>query len=486
MKKALTILSIALLFSSLSAQNPDAEYNLIKHHYTLNNDGTIDYNFRKEMKYLRNKAITAYADKGETFILYNPAFETLTINECYTIRPDGSKVVTPQNAFINQLPSECINCGRFNGIREMAIVHTALEINSVVVLDYTIHRKSNILSETIQPQQNCPVKKFEIIVDAPQNDAIDIKYNEPLCAIKWTLANDMHTYHFVANNLPQTFNESYMPQPEKLYTQVSLKSTNLNSLKSTFPENLEGANEVLNSLKKDNATDYVVAIRDYVIDNINTNNIPSSLLNYEVAPASVTWASNCGTQQDKTLLLRSLLNQAGFSSYPAEENENTLIVSIDGRQQRLSAIHKTPITLYGIAREEEASLTIEKEMPLDTIRLVDGYFIVKIPMGHQIYNPSMLTSERNSPLLTHKCAESYHYTIPLPKGAKIVGNKIDISKKVKGLGEVSVTIKQKGNTLDVKRNLTIEKDIISTQDYKDFREIIQIWGSYNQVQVVSE
>ena len=76
MKKVLTILSIALLFSSISAQNPDAEYNLIKHHYTLNSDSTIDYNFRKEIKYLRNKAITAYADKGETFILYNPAFET--------------------------------------------------------------------------------------------------------------------------------------------------------------------------------------------------------------------------------------------------------------------------------------------------------------------------------------------------------------------------------------------------------------------------
>ena len=106
----------ALLFNSISAQNPDAEYNLIKHHYTLNSDSTIDYNFRKEIKYLRNKAITAYADKGETFILYNPAFETLTINECYTIRPDGTKVTTPQNAFINQLPSECVNCGRFNGI----------------------------------------------------------------------------------------------------------------------------------------------------------------------------------------------------------------------------------------------------------------------------------------------------------------------------------------------------------------------------------
>ena len=483
MKKTLTILSIALLFGSLSAQNPDAEYNLIKHHYTLNSDSTIDYNFRKEIKYLRNKAITAYADKGETFILYNPAFETLTINECYTIRPDGTKVETPQNAFINQLPSECTDCGRFNGIREMAIVHTALEINSVVVLDYTIHRKSNILNETLQPQQNCPVKKFEIIVDAPKNESINVQYNKSLQGIQWTMANDTHRYHFVAQNLAQTISESYMPTPEKLYTQVTISNDRV-PIHNEALKTIEGADALLNTLKKEKESDYVVAIRDYVIDNINTNNIPLSLLNYEVSPASVTWATNCGTQKDKNLLLRSLLKQAGFSSYFVDESEQTLIVTADGMQQRLSATHKTPIMLYGVARDENPSNSVDMEMPLDTIALADGYYMVKLPMGRQNYNPTMLTSERLSPVQVRRCNETDKYTIQLPKGAKLVGDKIEASKKASGIGEVSISIKQKGNTLEIKRNLVIEKDIISVEDYKDFREIIQIWGSYSQVQLV--
>lgn len=482
MKKALIILCLGLLFGNIYAQNPDAEYNLIKHHYTLNNDGSMDYNFRKEMKFLRNKAITAYADKGETFILYNPAFETLTINECYTIRPDGSKVVTPKNAFIEQLPSECTNCGRFNGIREMAIVHTALEINSVVVLDYTIHRKSNILKETLQPQQNCPVKRFEIIVDAPKSENINIQYNSPLMDLKWTLANDTHSYHFVANNIAQTPNESYMPAPEKLYLQISLNN-GLYQFNDTPVETIEDATSVLKALSTENNDKYVVAIRDYVLDNINTNDIPLSLLNYEVSPASVTWASNCGTQQDKVLLIRSLLHQAGFTAYPSEENENTLIVSYDGVQHRLSAVHKSPITLYGIARDEEPQYKAGAEKQLDTTLITDGYYMVKLPMGRQNYNPALLTSERISPVQVRRCDETSEYTIPLPKGAKLVGSEIDESKKCKGVGEVSVSIKQKGDKIQVKRHLVIEKDLIDTADYQSFRDLMQLWGSYAQVHI---
>ena len=75
---------MSLLPCAVAQTLPDAEYNLIRRTYTLNEDGSMDIRYRKELKLLRNRAITAYADKGETFIEYNPAFEELTINECYT------------------------------------------------------------------------------------------------------------------------------------------------------------------------------------------------------------------------------------------------------------------------------------------------------------------------------------------------------------------------------------------------------------------
>ena len=159
MKKIiLTIITLAVATIAMAqSKQPDAEYNLIRRSYKVNSDSTMELRFHKEIVLLRNRAITAYADKGETFITYNPAFETLTINECYTIRPDGTKVNTPQNAFVLQLPSECANCGRLNDLREMAIVHTALEYNCTIVLDYTLKRRNTLRRRPHRcPQQHTP------------------------------------------------------------------------------------------------------------------------------------------------------------------------------------------------------------------------------------------------------------------------------------------------------------------------------------------
>ena len=162
--KRIFLLTMAVLMGAMTmAQNqPDAEYKLIRRSYKTNSDGSMDINFRKEIKMIRNRAITAYADKGETFITFNPQFETLTINECYTIMADGTKVETPENAFVLQLPSECADCGRLNGIREMAIVHTALEYNCMIVLDYTIHRNSSRLGERCTCKEDGPVHRYEV------------------------------------------------------------------------------------------------------------------------------------------------------------------------------------------------------------------------------------------------------------------------------------------------------------------------------------
>ena len=99
------------IFNSLHAQQPDAIYKQIRYEWTLNADGTSDYHYRHEVQIITNRALTAYADKGETFVVYNPNLEDLTINEVYTLRADGSRVDMPQNAFVYQLPEECADCG---------------------------------------------------------------------------------------------------------------------------------------------------------------------------------------------------------------------------------------------------------------------------------------------------------------------------------------------------------------------------------------
>ena len=170
MKKASIILSLLILGlqMTVSAQQPDAVYKLVHREWTLNTDGSSDYRYRHEVQILRNRALTAYADKGETFVVYNPEIEDVTVNEVYTLQLDGTRVDMPQNAFIHQLPSECADCGRFNHLRELTMVHTGMEIGCVVVVDYTIHRRYNLLYENLPILRECPIEKLEIKVNPPK------------------------------------------------------------------------------------------------------------------------------------------------------------------------------------------------------------------------------------------------------------------------------------------------------------------------------
>lgn len=67
MKKTVltAIVLFAAAFAAAQTGQPDAEYNLIRRSYRTNSDGSMDIRFRKEIVLLRNRAITAYADKGD-------------------------------------------------------------------------------------------------------------------------------------------------------------------------------------------------------------------------------------------------------------------------------------------------------------------------------------------------------------------------------------------------------------------------------------
>ena len=86
MKKITTFLAI-LMFAAealVMAQQPDAEYKLLSKKYVLNNNGNVDYTYHKELKLNSQRAF--FSIYGESFIVYNPEFQTLKINEAYTLR----------------------------------------------------------------------------------------------------------------------------------------------------------------------------------------------------------------------------------------------------------------------------------------------------------------------------------------------------------------------------------------------------------------
>lgn len=483
-----TLLSIVGLQTSIcSAQ--DAVYKLLRYEWTLNDDGTSDYHYRHEVQILRNRALVAYADKGETFVVYNPDLEELTINEVYTIQKDGTRVNMPQNAFISQLPEECADCGRFNHIRELAMVHTGMELGCTVVVDYTIHRHYNLLHESIPLQRECPVEKLEVVVNYNHND-MELGYTVDgfqylnsndvtrTASINTDDMNRVLNYTFV--NVKQAPNEPYMPAD--IIPTLRIFNGTLEFTPAFDQEPFKGATEVMGQVMNKKGKENIVAARNFVVDNIHLNDIHPSHLGYTHATAAEVWQTGCGTPVDKAVLLAGILNAEGYRASVVGEASDEVAVMIDTLEYRLSVRSKSPMFLYGKAKDEVKTINMKatfNDATLDTLE--DGFFSFPMPFIHlegdtdPIVRASQLPLVRTTPLQTSACDIKSDVTYMIPKGVKLVSGNIKRELSFDGVGSVKIVIKQSGNKLHLVRNMKVEKSLIPVEDYAKYRQLLATW-----------
>ncbi len=491
MKKILfaaAIFSICnLQFSIARAQQPDAVFKLLRYEWTLNADGSSDYHYRHEVQILRNRALTAYADKGETFVVYNPDLEELTINEVYTRQLNGTRVEMPQNAFVYQLPEECADCGRFNHMRELAMVHTGMELGCVIVVDYTIHRKYNLLYESLPMQRECPVERLEVVVNHPTD--MDVKWDFfgnqylPNGGVNRTSSintdNTVKTLQFTLVNMPQAPREPYMPADIvpilHIYNSTpehtpAFDQKSFAAASDAMGQVITGTDERMN----------VAKVRDFVIDNIHLNDIRPSHLGYVHSTPDVTWQTGCGTAIDKAVLLAAILNNEGYRARVMGDNMDEVGVFIDTVEYRLNVRRKEPIDINGKACDEVETFEYtgeEKEAPV--VALEDGFYSLHIPaIPYHLSLPDVnhLPYVRTTPLSTTACDVNVEQTFPIGKGLKLVGGDIIRKASHDGIGRVEVSIRQKGDKIKVARRIKIEKTLIPVEEYTKFRELLTTWN----------
>ena len=303
---------------------PDAVYHLIRKEYKINEDGSTDMRFRKEMQLFSHDAF--FHTYGETLIPYNTDFQTLTINEAYTIRKDGSKVETPANAFNPSLPAGCTDCERFNTIREMVVTHTALEYDATIVLDYTIHTEANFLGiwmERVDLCEPAPIERYEVSVTLPAEYSLQYMvncYGRQVQPAKDT-QNLQYRMSWVFENLPQRPAEAYLPHdylpymmmttigdPTAFMSELTFQNAFVPAEKNFYREagaiTVDGQSEI----------DKVLALRNYVADMIHTNDVSLKQMNYIIASPATVWQTKCGSRVDKDMLLATLLRASGFQA----------------------------------------------------------------------------------------------------------------------------------------------------------------------------
>ncbi len=324
----------------------DAVYLSLFREFTLNPDGSMDYRFIKKQKLLTYRSF--HNLYGETFLVYNPAFQQLKINEVSTLMKNGKKIQGPANALNEVLPGYAANAPAYNGLREMVITHTGLERDAIISLDYQIHTikgfypalmGNEVLTETEA------VKALTIKIRIPVGQSLNYRLLNIADPLVKTTENGFQVYTWTFTNLPAASAEESQKGNQDLYPRLIFSSFKSReemirflTQQQTFGFQTDASmkNEI-SKLKAEtsNSLDIVLKLQDKVVNDIRLYPIPWKVSGYTFRTASETWNSNGGTLAEKMILLTALLGEAGIKAEP------TLIARsgiLDPRESNLSLV----------------------------------------------------------------------------------------------------------------------------------------------------
>lgn len=316
--------------SKLFAQDSkyDAVYLSVIKEYTLNPDGSMDYRYAKEQKLQSYRSF--HNLYGETFIVYNPLYQNLKINESYTLMANGKKVTTPVNAFNEVLPGFAANAPAFNAIREMVITHTGLERNATIYLDYTIHSNKGSFpalggNELLAEAE--PLKNLIIRIRIPAEVDLFFKVFNADFPPAITKEGSFKVFTWQLKDLSAYSPEDHQPGDRARYPRLIFSTKNNYSNVLSFLTNQPAFQSKPTEPMKSAVVKWIDEIKDpleialkiqeKVVNDFRLIAVPLRYTGYSCRTPDQVWNSNYGNSLEKTLLLTTLLNSANIDAKPS-------------------------------------------------------------------------------------------------------------------------------------------------------------------------
>jgi len=329
--------AICLLFSTLlfsQDENYDAVYLQLTKIYTLNADGSMDYNYVKKIKLQTYRAFNNLY--GETFIIYNPEFQSLKINDVYTIMADGKKVSSPKNAFNEVLPGFASGAPAYNNMREMVITHPGTERNAILCLDYTLHSKKGFYPALMGNEvlaESEPLKELTVKIRVPLTVKLNYKILNSNASPEEFEEEGFRVCSWKFRDVPAISPEEFQKggfdlYPRLIFSTAKDRGVVYGSFKQSFSavqpseEIKKTAEAILKECKEE--TDVILKLQEKVVNEFRLWPVPLKYTGFTCRPAAETWKSNGGNLAEKAILLISLLNEAGFSAEPVLVMRNSL------------------------------------------------------------------------------------------------------------------------------------------------------------------
>ena len=320
--KLILLLSLlAMTVTSFAAS--EAEYGKVSKAWTLHADGSQEYRSSMELTLFTHTAMNS--TYGESFIVYNPDFQTLKIHSSYTRQKDGTIVKTPDNAFVEVLPRFAADAPAYNQLKEMVVVHTGLELGATIYLDYSIITKPGYypaLDINERLQETSPVKECKVSIPGPENRPPAWQLLGSDAKASQATRNGAKEVSWTLRNLPASSREAFLPQnqdgiPRLIASSYSSNKEALSTLNKRFNTSGNYESKTFGSYITEKATsdeEKVNAIRNHVVNNMGYCAIPLACTGYSIRNVDTALRSAYGTLAEKTQLLNVLLNAVGIQS----------------------------------------------------------------------------------------------------------------------------------------------------------------------------
>ncbi len=514
--KLILLLGLLAMAGTVSAAS-EAEYGKISKAWTLRDDGSQEYSNTKDLPLFTHTAMNG--TYGESFIVYDPEFQTLEIHSSYTKQKDGTIVKTPDNAFVEVLPRFAADAPAYNRLKEMVVVHTGLELGATIYLDYSIITRAGYypaLDINERLQESSPVKECEVSISVPEDSPIAWQLLGGAAKASQATRGGTKEISWTLRDLPASSREAFLPQNQDGVPRLVASSyaSNKEAL-ATLGKRLDASgsyeSEAFGSYITEKAAgdeEKARAIQEHVVNNMGYSAIPLAHTGYSIRDVDVALRSAYGTLAEKAQLLSVLLNAAGIRSevvavYPGNLDINAcglgaikdlaVKATVAGKDRFLSAtsLAPSPLTARGeldqalaldgtpvTPQAEPMVIKESEEINVTNDEARDGFVICTLPAiadGVDSWGMSALGSKRSGLFeLPSRIKEEVTYTVTPTEGMTLLtpAKEQVISKP---FGKVTRTITPKGNTIEVVRTIELDKQQFTPAEYGDVRALIHEW-----------
>lgn len=525
------ILGMLLLAVLPVKAESEAEFRKLSKTYTLRADGSQELRVQKELTLFTHAAMNGLY--GETFIVYDPEFQELTIHESYTRQKDGTVIKTPSNALVEVLPSSAANAPAYNHLKEMVVVHTGLELGATIYLDYSIVSKAGYLPELdvcCPVKELSPVKEFIFRLNVPAGKSVRYELlnasTKPVIAqgngmksFIWTLKDvaprpyaypsgrgNLGLVQAVASGMMPVFVAStwpgYTEAVKYLQKQFAVGNTSVVEGKvAELTQGLEGNPQAMRN-----------AIANYMagLYQLGHCNVSLQDAGYRLRPASEVITSAYGTQAELVNLDVTLQRAAGLE---AEVAVCALRPSVDGNRglatvmslvcqskkmpekvaltgteeaclqpfMTITDLQGKKLMLESYLGAKEARTTDTLEVKSDKLQeLADGWGIVPLSDPTPVrllYAYAGNTSISEKILLPRTVDCALETIVRLPEGMKWSGH---ADKEISNAcGKVVFSYKAVKGGVKVTRSIRIDRQLQTPANYKELYALLSEWRDTN-------